>query len=51
MRQLISLIAPDNVASQRVAERLRAIPTDTVTLCDSGDAVVWAHPPAVERVE
>jgi len=51
IRQLISLIAPDNVASQRVAERLRAIPTDTVTLFDSGEAVVWAHPPAVERVE
>jgi len=48
IRQLISLIAPDNVASQRVAERLRATPTDTVTLFDSGEAVVWAHPPAVE---
>lgn len=51
IRHLISLIAPDNVPSQRVAERLRAIPTDTVTLFDSGDAVVWAHPPAMERVE
>jgi len=51
LRRLISLIAPDNVASQRVAKRLGAIPTDTVSLFDSGDAVVWAHPPAVERVE
>jgi RimJ/RimL family protein N-acetyltransferase len=48
---LISLIAPDNVASQRVAERLEATPTDTVTLFDSGEAVVWTHPPAVEGVE
>jgi RimJ/RimL family protein N-acetyltransferase len=33
--RLISLIAPDNIASQRVAERLDAVPTDTVTLSDS----------------
>ena len=46
-----SLIAPENVASQRVARRLRATPTDTVTLFDSGEAVVWTHPRAVERVE
>ena len=44
IRQLISLIAPDNIASQRVAERLQARPTHTVRLFDSGDAVVWAHP-------
>jgi ribosomal-protein-alanine N-acetyltransferase len=51
MRRLISLIAPDNGASQRVAERLRATPTDVVTLFDSGEAVVWVHPPAAERVD
>lgn len=51
MRHLISLIALDNLASQRVAERLQATPTDTVTLFDSGEAVVWAHPQAVERFE
>ena len=51
MRRLISLIAPDNGASQRVAERLRATPTDVVTLFDSGEAVVWVHPPAADRVE
>jgi RimJ/RimL family protein N-acetyltransferase len=50
MSHLISLIAADNGASQRVAERLGATPTDVVTLFDSGEAVVWAHPPAVERV-
>ena len=41
---LISLIAPDNVASQRVAERLRAWRTDRVRLVDSGDADIWVHP-------
>lgn len=51
IRHLISLIAPENVASQRVARRLRATPTDTVTLFDSGEAVVWTHPRAVGRVE
>jgi RimJ/RimL family protein N-acetyltransferase len=40
---LVSLIAPDNVASQRVAQRLGAAPTRTVRLFDSGDAVVWVH--------
>ena len=44
--RLISLIAPDNVASQRVAERLGAVPTATVTLFDSWDSVVWEHPAA-----
>ena len=46
VRHLISLIAPDNVPSQRVAERLGARPTVTVRLFDSGDAVVWTHPDA-----
>lgn len=44
--RLISLIAPDNVASQRVAERLGALPTTTVTLFDSWESVVWEHPGA-----
>jgi RimJ/RimL family protein N-acetyltransferase len=45
--RLVSLITPDNVRSQRVAERLGAIPTETVTPSDSGrTAVVWRYPPA-----
>ena len=42
--RLVSLVAADNVRSQRVAERLGAMPTETVTLFDSGQAVVWEHP-------
>lgn len=41
---LVSVIAPANTASRRVAERLGAHPGETVTLADSGPAVVWAHP-------
>lgn len=45
--RLVSLISPDNIRSQRVAERLGAIPTETVTPADSGQKrVVWKHPPA-----
>ena len=45
--RLVSLISSDNVRSQRVAERLGAIPTETVTPVDSGrKTVVWKHPPA-----
>jgi RimJ/RimL family protein N-acetyltransferase len=45
--RLVSLISPDNVRSQRVAERLGAIPTKTVTPVDSKrKTVVWRHPPA-----
>jgi RimJ/RimL family protein N-acetyltransferase len=41
---LVSLISPDNVRSQRVAERLGAAPTETVTPLDSKrTAVVWRH--------
>lgn len=42
-RRLISLISPENVASAAVARRLGAIPTETVKLFDSGDAVVWEY--------
>ena len=46
--RLVSLISPDNVRSQRVAERLGAIPTETVTPADSRrTTVVWRHPPIV----
>jgi RimJ/RimL family protein N-acetyltransferase len=44
---LVSLISPDNVRSQRVAERLGATPTETVTpLHTRQKTVVWRHPPA-----
>ena len=41
---LVSVIAPENVGSAGVAERLGATPGETVHLLDSGDAVVWTHP-------
>jgi RimJ/RimL family protein N-acetyltransferase len=45
--RLVSLITPDNVRSERVAERLGAIPAETVTPSDSGrTAVVWRYPPS-----
>ena len=44
--RLVSLISPDNLRSQRVAERLGAIPIETVTPTDSRKkAVVWRHQP------
>jgi RimJ/RimL family protein N-acetyltransferase len=47
IHRLVSLIAPNNVRSQRVAERLGALPAETVTPVDSWrTAVVWRHPPA-----
>jgi len=46
--RLVSLISPDNVRSQRVAERLGAMPTETVTPADSKrTTVVWRYPPVV----
>jgi len=45
--QLVSLITPGNVRSQRVAQRLGATPGETITPADSGrTAVVWRHPAA-----
>ena len=42
--RLVSLIAPDNVRSQRVAERLGAIPAQPVTPAPSGSQrVLWEH--------
>jgi RimJ/RimL family protein N-acetyltransferase len=44
--RLVSLIARDNVRSQRVARRLGAIPGDTIVNARSGaTTVVWEHPP------
>jgi RimJ/RimL family protein N-acetyltransferase len=44
--QLVSLISSDNARSQRVAERLSAIPTETVTPAHTKrKTVVWRHPP------
>jgi RimJ/RimL family protein N-acetyltransferase len=44
--QLVSLISPGNIASQRVAERLGAVPTESVTPADTGrPTVVWRHRP------
>jgi RimJ/RimL family protein N-acetyltransferase len=44
IRELVSLISPDNVRSQRVAERLGATPTETVTpLHTRLKTVVWRH--------
>lgn len=43
VEQLVSVIAPENLASQRVAQRLGAVPGETVQLLDTGDAVVWRY--------
>jgi RimJ/RimL family protein N-acetyltransferase len=46
--RLVSLISPDNVRSRRVAERLGAIPTETVAPIHSKrTTVVWTHQVAV----
>jgi RimJ/RimL family protein N-acetyltransferase len=44
IERLISVIAPANVRSARVAKRLGCIPGETVTLFDTGEAVIWEHP-------
>ena len=43
-RRTISLIRPDNLRSQRVAEKLGATPGETVDVPDGGPHVVWVHP-------
>ncbi|HZD88080.1 MAG TPA: hypothetical protein VE088_08760 [Gaiellaceae bacterium] len=42
--RLVSVIAPANVGSQRLAERLGCTRGETVELADTGPAVVWEHP-------
>ena len=41
--RLVSLIPPDNLASQAVARRLGAVPGATVHLPADGTYVVWEH--------
>ena len=44
--RLVSLISPDNMRSQRVAERLGAIAGEAVTPAHSGyQTIIWNHPP------
>lgn len=42
--RVVSLIAPDNVRSRRVAARLGAVPEQTVELPGYGPHLVWVHP-------
>lgn len=44
VERLISLIAPANVRSRRLAERLGCTEGETVNLWDTGPAVAWEHP-------
>lgn len=44
IKRLVSVIAPENHRSQRVAEKLGCVPAETVVLADTGPAVVWEHP-------
>jgi RimJ/RimL family protein N-acetyltransferase len=45
--RLVSLISPSNVRSRRVALRLGATPTETVTRADTRrETVVWRHSPS-----
>lgn len=44
VERLVSVIAPRNVRSARLAERLGCTAGETVTLYDTGAAVVWEHP-------
>jgi RimJ/RimL family protein N-acetyltransferase len=42
--RVVSLIAPGNTRSQRVAERLGAAPGEAIELPGYGPHVVWEHP-------
>ncbi len=43
--RLVSVIAPENARSQRVAEKLGCVPTVTVVLAEvARPAVIWEHP-------
>lgn len=44
VERLVSVIAPQNVRSQRLVERLGATPGETVELLGNGPHVVWEHP-------
>jgi RimJ/RimL family protein N-acetyltransferase len=44
VERLVSVIAPDNPRSQRLARRLGCTPGETVELFDNGPHVVWEHP-------
>ena len=44
VERLVSLIAPVNVRSHRLAQRLGATPGESVDLFDYGPHVVWEHP-------
>ena len=44
LERLVSVIAPENERSARLAERLGCKPGETVVLWDAGAAVVWEHP-------
>jgi RimJ/RimL family protein N-acetyltransferase len=44
LERLISVIAPDNLRSRRVAEKLGCTQAEAVVLADAGPAVVWEHP-------
>lgn len=44
VEHLVSVIAPPNVRSQRLAERLGCTPGETVNLFDGGPHVAWTHP-------
>jgi RimJ/RimL family protein N-acetyltransferase len=42
--RLVSVIAPDNLRSRRVAEKMDCVPGETVELAEVGPAVLWEHP-------
>lgn len=42
--RLVSVIAPENVRSRRVAEKLGCVPGETFELAAHGHAVLWEHP-------